>query len=146
MLPFLLLAACSSPAPTQVGHLGAYAHGEMGVGLSVARVTPTAGNTTVTVETRTADGGSWADARDVEVDWAGPGSLDVALVADNSGSESGHLDDIQGASLAFLEAVLGRGGADRVGLVRVSTQATTLSALTADSDSLQAAVDGLSKR
>jgi Mg-chelatase subunit ChlD len=143
MITFLLIAACSSPGPTTIGHLGAYAHGEMGVGLSVARVAPTSSNTTVTVETRTADGGSWADARTVEVDWAGPSSLDVALVADNSGSESGHLDDIQTASLAFLEQVLGRGGADRVGLVRVSTQATILSDLTDDATSLQSAVDGL---
>lgn len=143
MIPFLLLAACSSPPPTTLGRLGAYAHGEMGLALNVARVAPTASNTTVTVETRSADGGSWSDARAVAVDWAGPSSLDVALVADNSGSESGRLAEMQTASLAFLEQVLGRGGADRVGLVRVSTQATTLSELTDDATSLQAAVDGL---
>jgi hypothetical protein len=143
MLLALLLAGCQSPEPVRLGHLGAYAHGEMGVGLSVGRVSPDATNTEVAVQTRSAAEGAWQDASSVSIDWTGPDSLDVALVADNSGSEGDHVADIQAAAAAFVDRVLGRAGDDRIAMVRVSTVASTLTPLTDDPATLDAAVDGM---
>ncbi len=71
-------------------------------------------------------------------------SIDVVLVADNSGSEWDHLDKIQEASQLFVNALLSDAQyANRVGITRVSTCATILQELTPDTVELTAAVDSM---
>lgn len=98
--------------------------------------------TVVVVEARAADT-EWEVVEDVEVVFSGPYSMDVALVADNSGSEAGKLPEIQAALRAFAQRVLTRSPLDRVGLVRVSPEATILQPLTESLAAVEAAIDEL---
>lgn len=67
------------------------------------------------------------------------GAADVAIVVDNSGSEKGQLDKLQAGARRMIDEVLGAGG--RASLVRVSTNASVLAALTDDPAALDAAVN-----
>jgi len=66
---------------------------------------------------------------------------DLALVVDNSGSEDGYLEMLQGASGTMAGEVIDRGG--RASIVRVSTQSDVLVPLTGDSAELQTGIDGM---
>jgi hypothetical protein len=65
----------------------------------------------------------------------------LALVVDNSGSEEGHLSDLQAAAGDLVEQVLDAGGS--ASLVRVSTNARVLQGLTSDGAALYSAIDGM---
>ncbi len=66
---------------------------------------------------------------------------DLALVVDNSGSEDGFLERLQEAAKNMAHEVLARGG--RLSLVRVSTNARVVQPLSADVETVDAAIDGL---
>jgi Mg-chelatase subunit ChlD len=66
---------------------------------------------------------------------------DVAVVVDNSGSESGFLDPVRDGARDMIHGVLDAGGG--AGLVRVSTDATVLSPVTSDRAALDASLDRL---
>ncbi len=66
---------------------------------------------------------------------------DVALVLDNSGSESGYVPSVQAGAQTMVDGVLGQGG--QASLVRVSTNSEVLSPVTDDAAALTAAIDGL---
>ncbi len=141
-LAVLLFAACQPGAPPLVvsrvrGHGGAVG----GVSVSSREAGGLSDAAVVTVATRLDADGAWHEA--VVTSTGGEDRLEVALVADNSGSEEGYLDPMQAGVDAFGEAVLGRGLGDRVGLVRVTTQSEVVLPLTDDLDTWSAAVDGL---
>ncbi len=98
------------------------------------------GHTEVFVETRT-QGGDWKQARDVEIDFNSPPLVDVMIVADNSGSLEEHLGKMQTAIRHFSHVMLTRAHPDRVGLVRVSTEASILSPLVESDRDLAPAID-----
>ncbi len=129
---FLLLLACAAPSSPTLLLSPLRAHGEGVAGVNVALRTPeggAAGPVEVQVETRPA-GGSWAAARVTERGAAD--RLELALVADNSGSEDGFLEPMQAAVEAFGEASIGAGEGGRAGLVRVSTMSSVELPLTED--------------
>jgi Mg-chelatase subunit ChlD len=66
---------------------------------------------------------------------------DIALVVDNSGSESGTLAEVREAAARLIERVEGVHG--RVSLVRVSTQPSVIAPLTNDVDQMRAALGEL---
>ena len=99
-------------------------------------------NAEVTVETR-GPNGSWQAASNVVVNLDARPHFDIALVADNSGSETGHLKDETDALRPFVSQMLARDPYDRLGLVRVSTNSSILQPLTRDQASLDAAIGGL---
>lgn len=66
---------------------------------------------------------------------------DLSLVVDNSGSEHGFLDWLQGAAHTIADEILARGG--RLSLVRVSTNSELVLPMTADEDAVGRAIDGL---
>jgi len=155
LLSSVLATACGeSRAPAPEPTLGAQVSGLCAAGTTVnaafdvtdangQAVDLTTANTTITVETR-AGGGAWQPVDGVFVGYDGPSQMDVVLVADNSGSEQGHLDEMRSALAAFSEAViLGRDAPDRVGLVRVSTESKTVQDLTEDTSLVQSSIDGL---
>lgn len=78
---------------------------------------------------------------DLVVDCAPQGHGDVAVVLDNSGSESGWLSPIQAGVTSMLDGVLDAGG--RASMVRVSTNAEVLEPVTDDGAALHDAVNGL---
>lgn len=80
------------------------------------------------------------NSRDVIVQCAGTGAS-VALVLDNSGSEQGHLDELQVAADSMLQGVLEAGG--KASFVRVSTNAQIQVPLTSDRSALVAALEGM---
>lgn len=94
------------------------------------------------IETR-GPGGSWQSATDVALDFNGPSQLDVVLVADNSGSEAETLEIMRESLRDFARQLNTRAHRDRVGLVRVSTEARELSPLTEDLDAFGASLDSL---
>ncbi len=96
----------------------------------------------VSVET-SADGSTWEPLSDVTWIGSGPWALDLVMVADNSGSEAEWLDEIIEAVSEFGDRILTRAPDDRIGLVRVSTEATVLTELTPDRDTFAEAVGGL---
>lgn len=115
--------------------------GDVGAGLSVRdeKGAPVkAEGLRVQVETRT-PGEPWRPASNLVVQHAAPLTLDVMLVADNSGSMVAELDDIRDAMGGFADALLGRSRGDRVGLVRVSTESAVLAELTTDKAVIDAA-------
>lgn len=119
--------------------------GELGAGLSVRdeKGSPIkAEGLRVQVETRT-PGGPWRAASNLVVQHAGRPALDVMLVADNSGSMEAELDDIRDAMSGFADALIGRARGDRVGVVRVSTEAAVLANLTSDKALIDAATAGM---
>lgn len=97
-------------------------------------------NTQVQVETRIE---TWEPALDVSVRPDARPRLDVVLVADNSGGMRRDLDLLKGALAQFSGALLGNGSADRVSLVRVSTDARVVQPLTSDRAALDGAIDSL---
>lgn len=66
---------------------------------------------------------------------------DIALVIDNSGSESGTLNDVRDAASRLIEHVEGANG--RISLVRVSTEPSVLQPLSNDMDAARAALGDL---
>lgn len=144
----LLLLACSAPprdaaeiAP--VAQLGRYSSG---VGHMAVRrsMLGAEGEGEVTVQTRGGDG-VWSTASSVSVNWDGPDALDVVLVADNSGSVAAWDDEIAEAVFSFGMDLLGDPD-NRVGLVRVSTEASTLTPLSADDAAWASGVAALEAR
>ena len=93
----------------------------------------------VTVETRQS-GGDWERAATT---LTGGDHLEVALVADNSGSESGFLDTMQAALDDLGAELLATSDESRVGLVRVATESRVVQDLTDDAASWDTAVDAL---
>lgn len=69
------------------------------------------------------------------------GAADVAIVVDNSGSEAGHLPQLQAATKALVASVTAAGG--RASLVRVSTNNEVMAPLTDDREVLESAIDEL---
>lgn len=120
---------------------GTSAAGEVGTGVSVRDKggSPVPANRLrIQVETRSGDG-PWRAATDVVVDERTKPTVDVMLVADNSGSMKSELDDIRDALGEFSRALLTHDRGDRLGLVRVSTESAVLSELTDDAAQLDAA-------
>lgn len=71
-------------------------------------------------------------------------ALEVALVADNSGSQKSVEEKIRQAARTFSDKILSMGDYAQVGLVRVSTQADVVSEMSDDAQQLNQAVeDGL---
>jgi uncharacterized protein YegL len=117
------------------------AAGNVGTGVSVRdrNGSPVPANRLrIQVETRTADG-PWRPATDLVVDERTKPTVDVMVVADNSGSVKSELDDIRDALGEFSRALLTDERGDRLGLVRVSTESVVLSELTDDAAHLDAA-------
>ncbi|MCB9781190.1 MAG: VWA domain-containing protein [Alphaproteobacteria bacterium] len=145
LLPLLLLA-CTSGDELAVARVGAYGDRVGGMTLSTRSTGDgahgLAEDVTVTVWTRAGDGDDWTEA-DTLVGEPGTASLEVSLVADNSGSETGYLEPMQEAVGVMGDHVLGRGADDRVGLTRVTTQSEIVLPLTDDSAAWAAAVDDL---
>lgn len=81
--------------------------------------------------------------RNVDIKKTGPHRLDVVVVADNSGSQAGQLPQIQQALGDFAHHVLAGSAEDRVGLVRVSTEAALYQRLTDDEGTFAEAADRL---
>ncbi len=87
--------------------------------------------------------GRWLDAPNVRLIRA-KRRLDVVLVSDNSGSQRETLPMVQSSARAFIDELLATENVSasvRVGVVRVSTNATVLSDLTTDSNDLHRVVD-----
>lgn len=153
MIALLSLLACSPPddGGLTVGNLVAH-HGSVGGTVRAFRRTDggdarssedlCTGGTDVTVETRYADG-EWEAAADVALDCEEPPLVDAYLVADNSGSEEDYLEDIVDALQGFAHRMLARNHDDRLGLVRVSTEASVVQDLTSDEDTFDAATEEL---
>ncbi len=97
------------------------------------------GTLDVTIET-SRDGGPYVPVNHnkVVVTCLDVGHSDVAVVVDNSGSESGMVPDLQTATRALVGSVLEAGG--RASITRVSTNANTIAPLTNDAAALEAAV------
>jgi Mg-chelatase subunit ChlD len=89
------------------------------------------------------NGGPWVALPNVEANFQGPHRLDVIVVADNSGSEAGMLDTMREAMTDFAHLTLTRAAPDRMGLVRVSTEAQVYQDLTEDSDVFAGTLDRL---
>ncbi len=100
----------------------------------------TSDNTTIEVETR-AGNSAWATVTDVDVRFGGPSRIDTILVVDNSGSQEDDIDTLRDAVKSFAHLMLAGSQNDRVGIVRVSTEATLHHELTTDYGSLETAVD-----
>lgn len=96
--------------------------------------------TQVIVETRLHD---WEPALDVSLEAGARPRLDVMLVADNSGGLKRDVDLLKEALSHFARTFMNSGTGDRVGLVRVSTEARTSLPLGNDRTQLLAAVDEL---
>ena len=129
-------AACQ---PRRLG-TGVAITGTDGAPLAVDR-----SDTLVVIETRAHDG-DWQAASDVLVEWDSKPLLDVAIVADTSGSEYKHLTDEknalqQFASRIFMSSPSNR--SNRVGLVRVSTGAKVYEPLTTNQAELETAIGNL---
>jgi hypothetical protein len=149
-------ASASPPQPPEVGPDGSAAAADAGASCQQVRLgagvivhdasgAPMAvdpDHTRVIVETRSG-GGTWEPAPDVTVEWGVPPPLDVSIVADNSGSEQGHLAIEQTSIMAFADRVYKDAASNRVGLVRVSTGANIYEPLTTDGASFDTAVDTL---
>lgn len=101
-----------------------------------------ASGATVTVETKRT-GTPWSAAASVLFDPSAHPSVDVALVVDNSGSESGSLQIEKDAITLFADRLLFAGSGNRAGLVRVSTHSAPIQDLTAVPTALHRAVDTL---
>ncbi|HKY36902.1 MAG TPA: VWA domain-containing protein [Polyangiaceae bacterium] len=89
------------------------------------------------------NGGSWKALPNVDTKVSGPHRLDVVVVADNSGSQAGQLPQIQQALGDFAHQMLAGSAEDRVGLVRVSTEAALYQGLTDDEAVFANAADRL---
>lgn len=96
----------------------------------------TDGQLDVTIEVSTDHGKHYKKVSTEGLDIAceNSGGPDVALVVDNSGSESGYLDDLRSASESLARVVTAAGG--RMSLVRVSTETSVLSDLNSDPEKL----------
>lgn len=150
-LGVLLIGGCaaeSAPTPVSVVASG-LRHNLAGGGLFLRATDADGGayqlgpeQTTVTVHERLADG-TVREIDDVEIRWDGPSGIDVALVADNSGSEAEHIDEMQSAIRAFADTIYGFGTDSRAGLVRVSTNVRVIQDLTPIAIQFDAAVDRL---
>ena len=71
----------------------------------------------------------------------GPGYGDFALVADNSGSENGFIDELKEAAREMVDRLVSAGG--RASLTRVSTNAKIVQELTDSQAALNEAIDSL---
>lgn len=100
-------------------------------------------NTQVEVETGLED---WQPALNVSLRPEARARLDVVLVADNSGGLSQDIDLLKSSLEDFADAFLLGAGENRVGLVRVSTDARPILELSSDPAAIGAAIDGLEVR
>jgi len=153
-LGLLSLTGCSGEQAAPEGRTGAAVSNLCASGATVNAIIEladasgqpvdlTAENTVITVETRAA-GGDFQPAEGIYVGFDGPSQVDLVLVADNSGSQEGHLEVMQEALRAFgAEIIDGRSAPDRVGLVRVSTDVGEVVGLTEDLAAFEAGVDQL---
>ena len=119
------------------------------IGASLSAISPkgnplplTQNNTTIMVETATA-GGPCEPASNIQVYYNGTCFVDAVVVADNSGSEANYIEEIRSGVEGFSHVILSRKQPDRVGLVRVSTNATVLSELTTDETDLEDSISGM---
>lgn len=140
LLPLLLLAACQAgDDPLVLSRLSG--HGAGVGGLSLRAAGGLSAEAEITVWSRADADSDWVEAEVLTS--GGEDRLEVALVADNSGSEEGYLEPMQAAVDDFGQAVLARDLGDRVGLVRVSTESQVVLPLSDDPAAWTAAVDGL---
>ena len=93
-------------------------------------------NTTISVETAVT-GGAYEPASNIQVYFNGTCFVDAVVVADNSGSEANYIEDIRSGVEGFSNVILARKQPDRVGLVRVSTNAEVMSELTTEESDLE---------
>ena len=125
--PIVVYKTVSDPADTVPGvHNGSTDAGE---------------SVELSVETRS-KGGAWHPATGVVLGTEHP-TVDVVVVADNSGSEESDLELMRTAIAHFAHVILASAHADRIGLVRVSTEAATLSPLVASEDELATAISSM---
>lgn len=148
-LPFLIagLAACTEPFSVSVSNVGRTGSDEQGAFLYLEdsegqALRVQSEDTEVSVWTRS-EGGEWVEASSVTLEHVTPPLIDVVLVADNSGSEADYLQEIKDAAVDFAHPVLARVHDDRVGLVRVSTEASVLQPLTTSEEEFDAAADSM---
>jgi hypothetical protein len=128
-------AGLGAGASTYVG-LHVLVTGEDGVPIPCSEGTL---DVSVAVSTDGADG-PWTELDHPTLTCVGAGEGDLALVLDNSGSETGWGDEVAAGASNMVGGVLGGGG--RSSLVRVSTNATVLTGVTDDAEALAAAIDG----
>jgi hypothetical protein len=139
--------ACAAPEEDDtvaVAHLSARPGGRVGGTLSVldeAGQPVSARAASVAVETRGHDG-TWRAASSVSLA-EGPPLLDVMDVADNSGSTRDELGAVQDALHHFTDVVLARVHPDRLGLVRVSTEASVIAPPSTEAAPVDAAIDAM---
>ena len=142
--PLLALSACAQPAL------------ELHVSQTDSRVSSTSlalratqaetgevvdlGDAQINVEV--AEGEGWSSVG-TEVKSADKARLDVVLVVDNSGSQASDEERIREAVRAFGHKLFDLTDFARVGLVRVSTESTVVSELTADRAQLDASLEKL---
>jgi hypothetical protein len=155
----LLALACNEHEPPPE------VQAEPGVSLQRVRGATTAANAFVGVDLLVTDAtgrpvpcdvGSWdlnvsvsyagappvpVDASDLQLQCGPQRSRDVALVLDESGSQSDALEQTRQGARELADAVLASGG--RVGVVHVSSTAEVATQMTSDADAVHAAIDGL---
>lgn len=95
----------------------------------------------ISVETRSA-GGEWKAAKSAKLEDVSP-LVDLVFVSDNSGSQQGFLEAQVDALASTAGLVQSIDPANRLGLVRVSTGASSLLELSSDPAAFDAAVDRL---
>lgn len=71
----------------------------------------------------------------------GTGAPQIAMVLDNSGSQNAVLETTKSGARSYMSDILARGG--KASVIRVSTQASEISELSDDQDTLNIALDGL---
>ncbi len=138
----LLLAGCQPGGNDLVlSRLRGHGDGVGGVSLAMRGDGGLSDDAVVTVQSRADSDAAWVDA--TVTTSGGDDRLEIALVADNSGSEQGYLEPMQEAVQAFGDNVLGRGLGDKVAMVRVTTQSQIVLPLTDDEAAWSTAVDDL---
>ncbi len=141
MILALLLACQPEPTSMHISRMAGHGAAVGGFSLALRGGDGAAlGDLEVEVYTRSG-GGGWTEVSVLERGAAD--RLELALVADNSGSEEGYLAPMQEAVLGFGLAALGAGEGGRVGLVRVSTQSEVALPLTDDPEQWREATEEL---
>lgn len=140
MLPLLLLASgCTGSLELTVGNVGLSGDG-IGSYVSVSQ----RGDRHLDIQVSTRAGeGTWVPVDTLEIEEDGHKEIDVVLVADNSGSTAQWEESIAEAVEHFGQVVLASSHTDRVGLVRVSTEAALVQDLTHDQEAIEAAAQTL---
>jgi Mg-chelatase subunit ChlD len=98
-------------------------------------------NKTTSAEVEARDSrGRWQALSDVTLAFQGPALIDVVVVADNSGSQREFLGLMADSIEHHAQRIINDAQRDRVGLVRVSTEANVLSELTTSTEEFSTAL------